>query len=208
MNIEDQLVLFYELYGEPADNSKISAAEALRRINRSRRNLAIKLKFYDVKDSITATGGEGYFTMREDFLGLYERARDCAFYDSVPMKLKTLANWGEITNSGIPIGLVQPRYGMMHGRTFYVYPPCEAGKVLMWWGYGVPPALGAVSSGDAYLTDSQAELTVMDAAIKARGETGEAIPQTMVEDYRELRAEIRRKAQSQGPRLEPAPEYE
>jgi hypothetical protein len=206
MNIEDQLELFFEVYGEPADNSKITPQQALGRINRSRRNLATKLKFYDVKDSITAAGGEGYWTMREDFLGIYEKARDCVFYDGKPVIMKTLADWGEITND-LSISVYGPRYGMLHGRTFYIYPPAQAGKITTWWAYGVPPSLGALTGGDAYLTDIQAELTVRDAALEARAENGEIIPERMERVYKELYNEVKKKATSQGPRLEPAPEY-
>jgi hypothetical protein len=207
MNIADQIALFYERFGEPAANSKITTASALLRINLSRRNLATKIKFYDVKDSVTAAGSETYWTLRDDFLGLYLKAKDCVTYDGYPVTLKGLAEWASIKSGNVNIISNSTRLGMLHGRTFYIHPAAEAGKVVEWWGYGVPPELPAVTGPDAYLTDEQAELTVLDAVIKAKADSGDAISQILMDDFKELRTEIKKKAQPMGPRLEDAPGY-
>ena len=205
MNIADQLKLFYRKFGEPQDNSKIVPAEALDRLNESRRTLAILLKYYNVKDYITAAGGETYWTMRDDFLGLYETARDCVTYDGEPVALKTLAEWATLTKDNSPLRS-NARIGMLHGREFYLHPAAESGKEMKWWCYATPPDLPAITGGDAYLTDEQAMLMALDAAIKARGEYGESVPETMAMEYRELYKEIKRKAKPTGPRLENDPD--
>ncbi len=203
MNITDQLTMFFRKFGEPQDNSKITPEEALARVNDSRRFLAILLKYYNAKDYITADGGETYWTMRDDFLGLYDTARDCVTYDGLPVELKTLAEWNSLIRGVLPLGT--RRIGMLHGREFYLHPSAEDGKQIVWWIYATPPDLPAITGGDAYLTDEQAYLVVLDAAIKARGDYGENVPATMTNEYQMLYKEVKRKARPAGPRIENSP---
>lgn len=214
MNIPDQLALFYRRFGEKADNSRLTPEEALEYINDARRHEALETKFYDIKDSIggaAATGaervigGEGYFTMRPDFYGIWDKARDTVTRNGVPVTIKTFSEWNGVTGSQAPIGAMNGEsYGMLHGNTFYVYPPMAANEEITWWGYGAPPALGAVTGGDAYLNDNQAELTVLSAVIDAKEDLGLQASQALYRRYAELRKQLTRRT-PRGPILDPAP---
>jgi hypothetical protein len=205
MTIDDQLLLFFFRYGEPYGNSKVSPEQALAAINNSRRSVAQEAKFYDVKDSITALGDEEYWTMRDDFLGLWEEAKDCVVYDGQPVTLKTLADWASLKNGRlVNIYNNAYRYGMLHGKQFYLWPLAEAGKVIEWWGYGTAPALAAITGGDAYLTSEQAEATVLDAVVKTKDANGDNISQLLLVDRAAAIKRITKKIA--GPRLEPPSE--
>lgn len=206
MIIEDQLELFFLKFGEAQSNSKLTAEEGLIYLNLSRRKLAIETKFYDVKDHITATGGETYWTWRGDFLGLDESQKECVTYDGMPVTLKSLGEWASIIN-GLVIGWrARLRYGMVRGNTFYIHPAAEAGKKIVWWGYGIPDKLGAITGPDAYLTDEQAIATVLDAAMSAREDAGESVGAVLARDRNDFVKAIKKQRISQGPRLEEPPE--
>lgn len=214
MTIAEQLALFYRRYGETQNNSRITPEDALARINDARRHEALETKFYDIKDSIGGAtaegafrvlGGEGYFTMRPDFYGIWEKSRDSVTRNGIPVTIKTFSEWNSITGLMAPIGAMNGEsYGMMHGNTFYIYPPAVANEEFIWWGYGAPPALGAITGPDAYLNDNQAELTVLSAVIDAKEDIGAQASQSVHRRHAELRKLLTRRT-PRGPILDPAP---
>lgn len=204
MIIADQLSLFFRKIREPEGNSSLTAEQALEYINDSRRSIAVETKFYDVKDSVTASGGEASFTLLNTFLGL-QGARDSVTRNGYPVILKTLAEWASITNNSILPGVAQNEtWGMLVGNTFYVYPVANAGDAFVWWGQAEPPALPDTDGPDAYLTDVQAELTVLDAAINALEDLSETPGPVLINRYKMLIKQVKKRVIS-GPRLENAP---
>lgn len=208
MIIADQLVLFFKKVREKATNSALTAEEGLEYINGSRRSEAAETKFYDVKDSITADGGETYFTLLDTFLDLQD-ARDCVTRNGYPVVIESLAEWATLTNNGfLPMvaGMTEAGgIGMLHGNTFYVYPAAVAGDVFVWWGAAEPPALPDVTGPDVYLNNIQAELTILGAAIEALEDLGERPGEVLISKYKRLKKIVKDKAKPRGPRLENAP---
>jgi len=206
MIIADQLTLFFKKIRETQANSKLSAEEGLDYINDSRQTEAAETRFYDIKDTVTADGGETYWTLRDDFLGL-QAARDCVTCNGKAVTIKTLAEWATITDGTVlNVLAADERWGMMHGNTFYVYPAAVAGDVMVWWGYGEPPELAAITGPDVYLNNTQARLTVLGAAIAALEDTGELPGQALVGQYVRLKKIVSKRGQPRGPRLEFPPE--
>lgn len=218
MTIPDQLKLFFRRFGEPQGSSRITELEAIDRINEARLRLAREVKFYNVVDSNKDTGGvvtdgtltddgETYWTMRDDFLGFYDNVRDSVTYDGAPVILTTRENWKDIVSGNAEeIGIASDkRMGSLCGNVFYLYPAEEAGAVMAWWGYGVPPKLVGITGGDAYLTDEQATMTILDAVITAKDDTGNPVGEKIKEDLRDLKIEVKRRAAPPSVRLEPPP---
>jgi len=207
MTIDDQIILFFLRFGEPADNSKETPATALIRINSKRRSLALELKFYKVRDYFTCVGGETYFTFTDTFFGPNEKVRDWAIYDGYPLDVRPQANWKTITGNKIASTLLNTkRMGMLERNIFHINFTAEAGKLIEWYGYGRPPRLGAVSGPDVYLTDEQAEMTVLGAVIQAKEDAGDRIGQTLYDDFNALKKSVKKTAKAMGARLEPDPE--
>jgi len=204
MIIDEQIKLFFKKIREPQDNSTLTEDDALEYINDSRRSIADETKFYDVKDKVTADGGETYFTLLNTFLGL-QNARDSVTRNGYPIVIKHLANWASLTSNGVirPLAMNET-WGMLHGNTFYVHPPAEAGDEFVWWGSAEPPALPAVTGPDVYLNNVQAELTVLDAAINALEDLNEAPGPVLVARYKTIKKSVSKKP-PMGPRLENAP---
>ena len=203
MTIADQIELFFRKLRQTAANSNLDADDALDYINSARRKLAVKTRFYDVKDTITAAGGETDWTLLDTFLGL-DAARDRVTCNGIPLVMKTLADWATIT-SGTEIlpAYGNVVYGMLRGNTFYRYPAAAAGDAMVWWGAALPPDLPAVTGQDAYLNDVQAEATVLEAAVDALEDAGEQPGAKLLSDRADL---IKSITPERGPRLENAPE--
>ena len=207
MTIQDQISLFFRRFNEPSENGRLTSEQALEYINDSRISLAEKIKFYHIKDKITAGGGETYWTFRDDFLGPVEGVREWATYNGYPIIMKPKGEWAELT-SGILINIAinANMLGMYDRNIFHINFEASSGDELEWRGYGRPPLLGAVTGVDAYLTSEQAMLTVLDAVVTAKDDVGDRIGQRLWEDYKELKQSIKTKAENNGPRLENAPD--
>lgn len=203
MIIADQISLFFRKFRQASTNSNLEPGDALDYINESRETEAAETRFYDVKDTITAVGGETEWTLLDTFLGL-DGARDSVTCNGIPVVMKTLADWAEFISGQSVVGIdANTVYGMLHGNTFYRYPAAQAGDVMVWWGAALPPALPAVTGPDAYLNNIQARVTVYGAVIDALEDNGEQPGQVLVAKYARLKKLIIPKA---GPRLENAPE--
>lgn len=205
MIIADQIELFFDSIREAAANSGYTPAQALTRINRSRRRVAVKTRFYDVKDKVSAVGGETYFTLLDTFIDLQD-ARDVVTRNGFPVTIKGLAEWAGITSGNINVLSAASSYGMLNGNTFYVYPAANAGDVFEWWGAAEPPALPDVTGPDVHLNNTQAEATVLDAAETALEDLGERPGPVLQRQLAEAMLAIKRRAKPRGPRLENAPE--
>ena len=203
MIIADQISLFFRKFRQADGNSNLEPEDALEYINAARRSEAAETRFYDVKDTITAAGGETEWTLLDTFLGL-DKGRDCVTCNGAPVVMKPFAEWATLIDGTIITGISTDMvYGMLRGNTFYRYPAAEAGDVMVWWGAALPPALPAVTGPDAYLNDLQAEVTVLGAAIEALEDAGEQPGQVLIAKYARLKKLITPAA---GPRLENAPE--
>ena len=206
MTIDDQITLFYRKIREEQSNSRIDSNEALDRINGGRRRVALKTRFYNFTDNVTAIGGESYFTLKDDFHPA--EVKDWASIDGKPVTMKDKADWVTKTN-GFILQLLSPweRWGMIDGNTFYVYPPAVAGEFFEWRGYGVPPPLPEISGADIYTNDAQAECCVLDAAIETLEDLGGTPGPVLVKQYNDGIKELKKRAsRGDGPRLENAPD--
>jgi len=205
MIIDEQMALFYRRLREAQTNSRITPEEALDRINDSRRSIAVDTKFYNVKDSITASGGETYWTLLDSFIGPIE-ARDWATCNGKPIVMKDKSEWATITNGIIiPVLATQEKWGMLDGKQFYIYPMAQNGDVMAWRGYGIPPALPAVTGPDAYTDDVEAELIVLDAVMDALEDIGNTPGKRLETKYARLLAAVKKRARPRGARREAAP---
>lgn len=201
MIIADQISLFFRKFRQESTNSNLEPEDALDCINESRETEAAETRFYDVKDTITAAGGETEWTLLDTFLGL-DGARDSVTCNGIPVVMKTLADWATLI-SGETDTNPNRVYGMLRGNTFHRYPAAEAGDVMVWWGAALPPELPAVTGPDAYLNNLQARVTVYGAVIEALEDAGEQPGQVLIAKYARLKKLIKPPA---GPRLENAPE--
>lgn len=206
MTIDDQITLFFKKIRESQGNSRLTADEALDYLNDSRRSVALVSKFYDVRDTITAAGGETYWTLRDDLLGLID-ARDCVTRNGYPVTIKAKADW-ETQTQGATLNALcaNESWGMLQGNTFYIYPPAKSGDIMVWQGYGEPPQLTTTTGGDAYLNNTQAETTVLDAAVNALEDLGGLPGPILMARLQRLTKEISKRAKPRGPRLENAPD--
>jgi len=207
MNIQDQLSLFFRRFGEGSDNARLEPEEALAYINGSRRSLSAELKFYNTEDYAVCVGTETYWTLRDDFFGPRPNVRDWVTYDDYPVAVKYLGNWASLTNNSIlRIYDNSSLRGMLENKIFHIDFTPTAGKRIKWLGYGRPPALGALTGPDAYLTDTQAELTVLDAVMDAKEDTGDRIGQRLYDKWKALKISVVSAAEAKGPRLEEPPD--
>ena len=199
MIIADQISLFFRKFRQESTNSNLEPEDALDCINESRETEAADTRFYDVKDTITAAGGETEWTLLDTFLGL-DGARDCVTCNGIPVVMKTLADWATLIAGQTIVGVdVNTVYGMLRGNTFYRYPAAAAGDVMVWWGAALPPDLPAVEGPDVYLNNIQARVTVYGAVIEALEDAGEQPGQVLLAKYARLKKLITPKAV---PRLE------
>ena len=206
MIIADQLLLFYRKIREAQTNSRIEPTEAIARINDAREEEAGQGKFYRISDTITAGGGETYWTLRDDFLGPIA-ARDWATINGKAITIKSKADWAsKVQGAVVPALGLNEVWGMLDGNTFYIYPSAAAGDVLLWYGYALPPALPDITGPDAYLTNPQARLTVMVAAAQALEDLGASPGKMLLTSIAEQRKQVKDKAKVRGARLENAPE--
>ena len=206
MTIDEQLELFYRKLRETITNSRVTPEEALARINDSRRSIAVETKFYQVEDSVTAVGGETYWTLRDDFIEPI-KARDWATVNGKPIVIKDRSEWPTITNGAIiPQRYGSYSWGMLDGKGFYMYPAVSAGDVIKWRGCGIPPALPAVTGPDVYTDDIEAELIVLDAVIAALEDTNHEPGPRLEKRYENIKREVKRRARPRGARRENAPE--
>ena len=209
MTIQDQLILFFLRFGEPADNSKYTPEQALIYINSKRRTLSKELKFYKVKDYIEeVTAGRTYWTLPDNFFGPRPGVKDWAIYDGVPLIEKPQTSWAQIVSDSVINNPVynDDRFCMLENNIFHINFESEAGKKIEWYGYGRPPELGDVTGPDVYLTDEQAELTVLAAVLAAKDDAGDKIGQILYDDYKEAKKTIKGGVDPMGPRLEPPPD--
>lgn len=212
MIIADQIELFYEDIREAADNSRIPPPAALARINRSRRSVAAKTYFYNVRDKTTdslgvstVVGGETSFTLLDTFLGL-QNARDVVTRNGYPVLMKALAEWADITTRAVlPVVPSNETWGMLDGNTFYNFPAAVAGDIFIWNGAAEPPDLPAVTGPDVYLNNIQAQCCVHHAAIKALEDLKETPGAVLINEYKDLFKLIDKRGKPIGPRLETAP---
>jgi hypothetical protein len=204
MTIDEQLELFYLRLREAATNSRILPTTALDYLNHSRRSIAIETRFYNVHDSVTAVGGETYWTLLDSFLGPI-KARDWATCNGRPVVMKSKAEWATITDGIIiPVLASQEVWGILDGKQFYRYPAAQPGDVHRWRGYGLPEPLPAVSGGDAYTDDVEAELIVLDAVQDALEDLNREPGTRLKAKYNSLKKLIKDRAKPIGPRLETA----
>lgn len=204
MTIDEQIELFYLRLRESATNSRVAPTTALEYLNHSRRSIALETRFYNVHDTVTANGGETYWTLLDSFLGPIA-ARDWATCNGRPIVMKSKAEWATITDGIIiPVLASQEVWGMLDGKQFYRYPAAQAGDVHKWRGYGLPEPLPAITGGDAYTDSVEAELIVLDAVQDALEDLGRDAGQRLVEKYKSLKKLIKDRAKPRGPRLETA----
>ncbi len=198
MIIDEQLELFFRRYRQARANADLTDDNALAYINDARASLAVKIRFFRIDDKITATGGETYWTMKQDFEPL--EIRDWATCNGIPIIIKSMAEWETLVSSGY-IGITNEVWGVLDKGTFRRYPAAVVGDLMRWKGTGAPPALPDTTGPDVYLYDAEARLAVLEAVITAIEDNNGTPGPVLLRDHAELKGKVEKNAKPRGARL-------